>query len=317
MGVDLVWIISASVFLMAMLVSSGLYAHLVTRESVTVRRRLAPSSTPGTVTSEPHWIESGKQWLGKLLTRLGEFSRPSDTGEVSAVRQELLAAGFRHERAVLIFFGAKLVAALGGIGVVALIPSTVWGFPSAWTMIGIYVAGAILGYFLPVLWLRLAAHRRKGKLLAAVPDALDLLVICVEAGLGLDMAIARVGDEIGSSCKELGEEFQVLTLELRTGLHRTEALRNFARRTDLEEVRTLVALLVQTDRFGTSIGQALRVHSETMRTTRQMKAEELAAKLPVKLLFPLIFFILPSLFIAILGPAIIKIMRVLFPIMQG
>jgi tight adherence protein C len=146
---------------------------------------------------------------------------------------------------------------------------------------------------------------------------LDLMVVCVEAGLGLDQAIGRVGEEVGRSHPALSDELNLLAMELRTGVSRQEALRNLALRTDLEEVRNLVALLIQTDRFGTSIGQALRVHADSMRTTRRLKAEELAAKLPVKLLFPLVFFIFPSMFIVIIGPAAIKMVRIIFPAMAG
>ncbi len=143
------------------------------------------------------------------------------------------------------------------------------------------------------------------------------MVVCVEAGLGLDQAIGRVGEEVKRAHPELSDELNVLALELRTGVSRQEALRNLAQRTDLEEVRNLVAILVQTDRFGTSIGQALRVHADAMRTTRRLKAEELAAKLPVKLLLPLIFFIFPSMFIVVIGPAVIKMIKVFFPALNG
>jgi tight adherence protein C len=181
-----------------------------------------------------------------------------------------------------------------------------------------YVLAAGGGYYAPGFWLRSAIGRRKQTIMRALPDALDLMVVCVEAGLGLDQAINRVAEEIKFSHKELSEEFHLLGLELRAGVARTDALRNLSRRVDLEEIKSLIALLVQTDRFGTSIGQALRVHSEAMKVSRQMKAEERAAKLPVKLLFPLLFFIFPSLFIVIIGPAVIKVIRTLLPSMgQG
>ena len=167
------------------------------------------------------------------------------------------------------------------------------------------------------MWLRKTIARRQDALQRAIPDALDLMVVCVEAGLGLDQAIGRVGEEVKRTHPTLGDELNLLALELRTGVTRQEALRNLAHRTDLEEVRNLVAILVQTDRFGTSIGQALRVHADSMRTTRRLKAEELAAKLPVKLLLPLIFFIFPSMFIVTIGPACIRMVRVLFPALLG
>jgi tight adherence protein C len=143
------------------------------------------------------------------------------------------------------------------------------------------------------------------------------MVVCVEAGLVLDQAIGRVGEEVKRTHPKLSDELSLLSMELRTGVSRSEALRNLSHRTDLEEVRNLVALLVQTDRFGTSIGQALRVHADSMRATRRLRAEELAAKLPVKLLFPLIFFIFPCMFIVLLGPAAIQMMRVLFPALNS
>jgi tight adherence protein C len=145
------------------------------------------------------------------------------------------------------------------------------------------------------------------------PDALDLLVVCVEAGMGLDAAIKRVGEEMKLSNKILSDELNLLNLEFRAGKPRQSALRNLAIRTGLEEMSNFVTLLIQTDRFGTSVARALRVHSESMRTRRYQKAEETATKLPVKLVFPLILFILPTLFITILGPAAIKIIRVLIP----
>jgi tight adherence protein C len=143
------------------------------------------------------------------------------------------------------------------------------------------------------------------------------MVVCTEAGLGLDQAIGRVGQEVKYAHPALGDELNILAQELRTGVQRQEALRNLAHRTNLEEVKNLVALLVQTDRFGTSIGQALRVHADSMRTSRRLRAEELAAKLPVKLLLPLIFFIFPSMFIVTIGPACIRMVRVLFPALSG
>jgi tight adherence protein C len=150
-----------------------------------------------------------------------------------------------------------------------------------------------------------------------LPEALDMMVVCVEAGMGLDAAINRVGEEIALSNKVVGEEFRLLSLELKVGKQRKDALRSLAMRTDLEDVNSLVTLLIQTERFGTSIGQSLRVHSDSMRVKRQQKAEEIAAKLPVKLLIPLILFIFPSLFVTILGPAVIRIIRILIPVITS
>jgi len=159
--------------------------------------------------------------------------------------------------------------------------------------------------------------KREEKILEGFPDALDLMVVCVEAGIGLDAAITRVGEEMKLSNKVLYEEFKLLSLELRAGKQRRDALRNLAMRTDMEDVSSLVTLLIQTDKFGTSIAQALRVHSDSMRTKRYQRAEELATKLPVKMVFPLIVFIFPSIFVTVLGPAIIQIFRILLPRLAG
>jgi tight adherence protein C len=169
---------------------------------------------------------------------------------------------------------------------------------------------ALAGFYLPNLWLSLKIARRKEALTIGLPDALDLLVVCAEAGMGLDAAMKRVGEEMKLSNRTISEEFKLLNLELRAGKSRKDALKNLSLRADLEEVNSLITLLVQTDRFGTSVAQALRVHSDAMRTRRTQKVEEIAAKLPLKLLFPTVFCIFPSLFLVILGPALLQAFRI-------
>ncbi len=312
----LVWVITLSTFLMCLLGGLALYAYLNSHEVLKGwRRRLearteAPTSAWGT-----DGFTALMTQLEALLERLGQATKPKDETEVSSLRKRLITAGYRHPKAPAIFLGAKLVCGVFALLGVALIPVKVLEFPSFQLQMGLYVGAALAGYYGPNLWLRVAINERKRKLLHALPDALDLMVVCVEAGLGLDAAIARVGDEIKFAHEELSEEFNIMSLELRTGLGRIDALRNFSQRMDLDEIKSLVALLIQTDRFGTSVGQALRVYSESMRTSRHLKAEEQAAKLPIKMLFPLIFFVFPSLFIIILGPAGIKVWRTLFPVL--
>jgi tight adherence protein C len=167
-----------------------------------------------------------------------------------------------------------------------------------------------MGLYLPHIWLHLHTSRRKEKICEGFPDTLDLLVVCVEAGMGLDAAINRVAEEMRMVNRVISDELQMLNLELRAGKPRMDALRGLAFRTDLDDVKSLVTLLIQADRFGTSVAQALRIHADSMRTKRYQKAEEKAAQLPVKLLLPLIFCIFPSLFIAILGPAAIQIKKI-------
>ncbi len=311
---DMAWIISILIFTMVLLGSMGLYLVMGSRATMNVIKRRAEGQVGIGISDDESIALNLKDKLGALLTRLGEANKPTDATEISAIRQELVTAGYRHANAPILFMGAKLLSGLSVLGMAILLPGKMMGYPTLTNQLMIYVGAASAGYFLPILWLRHAISSRKEKILDAFPDALDLMVVCVEAGLGLDAAINRVGGELVSAHPELAEELNFVSLELRTGLSRTEALKNLSRRVDLEEVGSLVALLVQTDKFGTSVGQALRVHADAMRVNRQLRAEELAAKLPVKLLFPLVFFIFPSLFVVVIGPAAVKIIRTLMPV---
>jgi tight adherence protein C len=308
-------IISLLAFVMCALMSLALYAYLNSREaskawSRRVEGRPEVSDMPA---QEVGWAQSVKRRVSELLQILGNANQPTDQAEVLNLRQSLITAGYRSAHASTFFLGAKILGAIVTLLSLTLVPHQWLGFPSTTNLIMFYVLAAGAGYYAPALWLQHTISTRKHTIMHSLPDALDLMVVCVEAGLGLDQAINRVADEIKLSHKELSEEFHLLGLELRAGVARTDALRNLSRRIDLEEIKSLIALLVQTDRFGTSIGQALRVHSEGMKVSRQMKAEERAAKIPVKLLLPLILFIFPSVFIAILGPGAIRIIRTLLP----
>lgn len=306
-------------FVAVVLASSAGILYLNTREARRAWRRR--------VDGDQAVVEAGAPPLGAtdqiraqlhaLLEWFGKLNQPGNADEVRATRRQLVCAGYRSGKAPILYVGSKLLLAVIAVCLVALVPAKLLGFPSMTQLIFYYVFVAACGYYAPSLWLQKRIAHRQDALQRAIPDALDLMVVCVEAGLGLDQAIGRVGEEVRRAHPELSDELGLLSVELRTGVTRQEALRNLARRTDLEEVRNLVALLVQTDRFGTSIGQALRVHADSMRTTRRLKAEELAAKLPVKLLFPLVFFIFPSMFIVTIGPACIRMVRVLFPALSG
>jgi len=314
---DMTWVVSLLIFMMVMLGSMGVYLVLGSRATMNVIKRRAEGQVGVAASGNESIGLSFKDKVHSLLTRLGEANKPSNESEVSAIRETLVTAGYRHARAPILFMGAKLLSGILALGLSILLPLKLLGFPTVTAQLVLYVGAASAGYFLPMLWLRYAISQRKEKLQDAFPDALDLMVVCVEAGLGLDAAISRVSSEIHFAHKELAEELNLVSLELRTGLSRAEALKNLSRRIDLEEVSSLVALLVQTDKFGTSIGQSLRVHSDAMRVNRQLRAEELAAKLPVKMLFPLVFFIFPSLFVVVVGPAAIKIARTLLPSLGG
>jgi tight adherence protein C len=176
---------------------------------------------------------------------------------------------------------------------------------------------AILGYFTPNLWVWLMTLARQERIFKGLPDALDLMVVCVEAGLGLDMTFKRVGEEVRPLCKDLSDEFILTNLEVRAGTQRDEAFKNMSLRTGVAEVNNLMTVLSQTSRFGTSLATALRIHADAMRVKRRQIAEETAAKATVKLIFPLVLFIFPAIFVVLIGPGAIKIVKVLFPALGG
>ena len=251
-----------------------------------------------------------KQWTG-FIESLGHVVKPKKEGEISHLKKKFLMAGYRQEDMMIIFSGFKaFLALLLAIGFLVIRFNFLKTMPSTQTMV-FSVLFALIGFYLPNLWLRIRISRRKKMIQLGLPDALDLMVICVESGMGLDAAINRVGEEMKMANKVLSEEFKILNLELRAGKQRRDALRNLALRTGLEDVNSLVTLLIQTEQFGTSIGQALRVHSDAMRTKRHQRAEEIAQKMPVKLIFPLILFIFPTLLVIVLGPAAISIIKAL------
>lgn len=247
--------------------------------------------------------------LLNILKKIGTRTPSEAADDGHSKRIKFLKAGIRRENAPAIFYGLKYLFIILFPSIFMIIRLTVFEIVSRPLTITIFVIVTLFGYYLPDIWLRHKTDKRKERLLKTLPDALDLLVICVEAGMGLDEGVNRVAGEIKLTSPELSDEFKLLSLEQRAGKDRPDALRDLALRTDIEEMKNLVTLLVQADKFGTSVATTLRVYSDTFRTQRMQKAEELAAQIPVKLIFPLILFILPSLFVAILGPAAIRIFR--------
>jgi tight adherence protein C len=259
-------------------------------------------------------------WVGRIieLTKpVAKLSVPKEGWESSQLRIRFMNAGYRSDTAPMVFFMAKTVLTfmLPAILILYLMISRV--DYAADLLLMFIVASAGLGYFLPNVFLERRIAYRKREILDSFPDAMDLIIVCVESGLGLDAALARVSEEMHMISPVLGEELHLINLELRAGSSRERALRNLALRTGVEDIDTLVAMLVQSDRFGTSVAQALRVHAENLRTKRRLRAEEAAAKIALKLLFPLIFFIFPSMLLVLLGPALISINRILLPAMGG
>jgi tight adherence protein C len=208
---------------------------------------------------------------------------------------------------VAAYFGTRL-ALLALLGTAAVVGAIMFGAPpGAFALAG--GVGAMFGWLLPQYFVKRRIRKRQLSLQRALPDTLDLLVVCVEAGLGLNQALVRVSEEIEHVSEIMSEELVLSNLEIRAGTPRDEALRNLGERTGLGDLKSLTAMLVQTDRFGTSIATALRVHSDTMRTKRRQRAEEAAAKTTIKLVFPLVLFIFPAMFVVILGPAVLHILE--------
>jgi tight adherence protein C len=263
---------------------------------------------------------TGQEWLSKiasLTTPLASLALPEAGWESSGLRIRFMNAGLRHRSIPILYFAAKAALALG----LPLVLMLVLGLsPLSWgsnaILAGILLL-ASLGYYLPNVLLSLRINAYQRDLFEAFPDAMDLIIVCIEAGLGLDAAIARAGEEMRIRSPSLAAELHLVTLELRVGVSREQALHNLALRTGLEEVGALVTMLRQADRFGTSIAESLRVHAESLRTRRRLRAEEAAAKIPLKILFPLIFCIFPSLMLVLLGPAVISIHHIFLKNLAG
>jgi tight adherence protein C len=246
--------------------------------------------------------------LTALIQALGEQAE-AGRKDVSAIRLRLVQAGYPNANAVSLYLGTRLGLPLA-LATAAFILTPAFD-PRLAVVLAMSSWAGVLGYIVPAFYTGMRIKSRQKQMQKALPDALDLLVVCVEAGLGLNQALMRVSEEIERVSTVLSEQIGLINLEIRAGTPRDEALRNLADRTGLEDIRSLVAMLIQTDRFGTSIAQALRVQSETLRTKRRQRAEEAAAKTTIKLVFPLVLFIFPAMFVVILGPALIQIFEVL------
>jgi tight adherence protein C len=255
---------------------------------------------------EINWTESPAEEspFTRFVRNLGKFLAPKKEENISEMRRLFIRAGYRSPRALPLFFGLKVFLALSLFGAILVGRLFFWQLmtPASFTYLSIILA--IVGFYLPNLWIKFRISNRKDNIERALPDALDLMVVCVEAGTGLDAAFSRTAEEMKKTNSVFAEELELVNLEIRAGMPRQQALKNLAWRTDLENVNNLTTLLIQTERFGTSIAQALRVHSDFMRTKRFQRAEELAQKMPIKLIFPLVLFIFPMFFLVTIGPAV-------------
>jgi tight adherence protein C len=259
------------------------------------------------------WVEK----VAKVAQPFTKLSLPEEGWEKSALRTRFMNAGWRTPAAPTLYFASKTLLALGVPAAAALAMVLSDRQLEGQRLMLLLFACAAFGYYLPNLVLIRIARRRQREIFETIPDALDLLTVCVEAGLSLERALIKVAGEIHIKSMVLAQELQLVLMEMRAGFTKEKALRNFALRSGVEDVDTLVAMLIQSERFGTSMGQSLRVHSDNLRTKRRMAAEETAAKIALKLMFPLIFCIFPTVLMVLIGPAVIQIVRTLMPAMAG
>jgi tight adherence protein C len=290
---------------------TGMTAFLVVRFGGTRVRPIDRLQTPGPLVSaflpSPAlvWKEL-VNWVGTLV--------PATPKSLPLLKRRLMRAGYRTPQAVRLFYGARVCStAVLGVGALSIL-LRMYVTPEH---LFEYTAGALLaGFLAPMQYLQMRVARRKHAIEKALPNILDLMVVCVESGLGLDQTVIQVAQELRLAHPELCSEFAMMNLEMRAGKRRVEALHNLSDRTGVEDVRRLVAVLVQTDRFGTSIAQSLRGHADYLRIMARQRAEERAAKLAVKLVFPIFFCVLPSLFVVTIGPVMVRLVRDLFPMIE-
>lgn len=249
--------------------------------------------------------QAKRERLETLLEAVGERMGGAEGQRRQTMRGLLRYAGFRRPNALLIFLAARLLLA-GVLGAGALFLAAVFPLTALQRLL-LLAFGVLLGWMGPLLFVSQRRKARQRELQRALPDALDLMVVCVEAGLGLNQALQRVAQEMDRVSPQMSDELTLATLEIRAGTPREEALRNLGDRNGLDDIRSLTSMLIQTDRFGTSIAQALRVHAESLRDKRRQQAEEAAAKTSVKMLFPLVFFVFPAIFIILLGPSVFRL----------
>jgi tight adherence protein C len=255
------------------------------------------------------WVER----VAKVTQPFMKLSLPEEGWEKHPLRTRFMNAGWRNANAPAVYFGAKTLLALGVPAMLAVLGAAALDGVLHNGFLLLLLLGASLGYYCPNVILARAAARRQRDIFENFPDGLDLLTVCVEAGLSLERALAKVAGEIHIKSVALAQELQMVLMEMRAGFSKERALRNLALRSGVEDVDTLVAMLIQSERFGTSMGDSLRVHSDNLRHKRSLAAEESAAKIALKLLFPLIFCIFPTLMLVLLGPAAMQIVRVLLP----
>lgn len=302
------WIVSVLVFLA---VTCALGAAVIWFTPTIAQHRLAAHAA--------HAAEAASNWtqtIVKVATPLAKLSTPAEGWEQSPLRLRFINAGIRSQSAQAVYYAAKTVMPLAMAAIAFLVlraTHPVQGLSFAFMVL----LGALVGIYLPNLVLSYMVRRRKREIFENFPDAADLMLVCMEAGLGMDAALNKVAEEMRRKSGALADELHLTNLEMRAGAARNTALHNLALRTGVEEIATFASMLTQADRFGASIGDSLRVFSDDLRYRRQVRAEELAAKVPTKMLFPLVVFIFPSIIMVIMGPAVIQVVRTILPMLSG
>ena len=304
------WLVLGSIFISIALLTYGVLNYWENRRKVKARFEPPRAESAIPILRPKDVAGPGKKMFIKWLSSSGKWAL-KDQEEVSKVRTTLVHAGYRHPNAPAIYFGIRALIAL-------LLPIPLLSFfilKGKVTLLNLMLAFLVsgVGFFLPTYVLTILSRKRQASINKALPDVLDLFIICMDAGLSLNATINRVAEEIRGVYNDFYSELQITTAEIRTGIPWNEALDNLSQRTGVQSVQSMVGLMIQSEKLGASIGQALRTHAYFIRTQRALKVEEKAAKLPVKILFPLMFFILPAMFVVVVGPALIHITKSLLP----
>jgi len=304
----MIWLLTIVTFVATMGVIVALF-YAVSPGEVSIATRLARiAGIAAPVQEEATFADRQKERVRDTLANVGKLLPPPNTDKASRVQLLMIRAGYRSPEAVMAMRGVKIIFPI------LLLAAMYFSRAYQFNVFLVPVVTVVLGFMIPDMWLTWRVSVRQHKLRKALPDALDLLVICVEAGLGLDQAFMKVAQDMKISHPGLSEELQMVNMQMRIGKTRIDALRELAQRTGLDDIKTLVAMLIQTERFGTSIAQSLRVYSDDMRLKRRQRAEEMSVKTSVKMVPPLVFFIFPALMVVILGPAVITMIRTLGPV---
>jgi tight adherence protein C len=302
-------LLSALVFLSVTLGLAGLFFWLAPNK---MQQRLLTLSNPAHPAKESSWTET----IVGIVGPFAKLSTPGGNWDTSPLRIKFIQAGIRNSDAPLIYFGTKTLLPLL-FAAIALLVLRATSQADGLTLIMYLMLAGLIGCYLPNLVLYWKIKARKREIFENFADAADLMLVCVEAGLGLDAGLNKVADEMKVTSTAMAEELHLTNLEMRAGGTREKSLRNLALRTGVEEVGTFATMLTQADKFGTSIGESLRVFSDDLRHKRQMRAEEMAAKIPTKMLFPLVVCVFPSIIMVIMGPAAIQVIRTLLPMLSG